>query len=180
MNSIDALLDKFAAPTRRDFLKTSGRLVVGFTAAANAGPLISLASAQAARGAGPYPDPDFRQLDSWIVIHQDNTATFYVGKTDLGQGTGTAFRQIMSDELDMASPHHLHHGQHRHHGGPGRIGRLDALQTDGYPMRRSQRKRGACCSTWRRGVSVTVDQLAVSDGVVTMKANPASASRMAN
>ena len=102
MNSIDALLDKFAAPTRRDFLKTSGRLVVGFTAAANAGPLISLASAQAARGAGPYPDPDFRQLDSWIVIHQDNTATFYVGKTDLGQGTGTAFRQIMSDELDMA------------------------------------------------------------------------------
>ena len=52
--------------------------------------------------AGPYPDPDFRQLDSWIVIRADNTATFYVGKTDLGQGTGTAFRQIMSDELDIA------------------------------------------------------------------------------
>ena len=33
---------------------------------------------------------------------QDNTATFYVGKTDCGQGTGTAFRQMMSDELDIA------------------------------------------------------------------------------
>ena len=35
------------------------------------------------------------------MIHQDDTATFYVGKTDCGQGTGTAFRQIMSDELDF-------------------------------------------------------------------------------
>ena len=52
--------------------------------------------------AGPYPDPDFHQLDSWIVIHENNTATFYVGKTDLGQGTGTGFRQLMSDELDIA------------------------------------------------------------------------------
>jgi CO/xanthine dehydrogenase Mo-binding subunit len=51
--------------------------------------------------AAKYPDIDFRQLDSWIVIHQDNTATFYVGKTDLGQGTGTAFRQMMADELDI-------------------------------------------------------------------------------
>ena len=50
----------------------------------------------AAQGAGPYPDPDFLQLDSWIVIRPDNTATFFVGKTDLGQGTGTAFRQIMA------------------------------------------------------------------------------------
>ena len=32
--------------------------------------------AAAAQAAGPYPDPDFRQLDSWIVIHEDNTATF--------------------------------------------------------------------------------------------------------
>ena len=152
MNSIDALLDKFAAPTRRDFLKTSGRLVVGFTAAANAGPLISLASAQAARGAGPYPDPDFRQLDSWIVIHQDNTATFYVGKTDLGQGTGTAFRQIMSDELDMAFARTTcimgNTDITVDQGGSG--GSMRSRPTD-TRCDESQRKRGACCSTWRRG-----------------------------
>jgi len=174
MNSIDALLDKFAAPTRRDFLKTSGRLVVGFTAAANAGPLISLASAQAAaQGAGPYPDPDFRQLDSWIVIHQDNTATFYVGKTDLGQGTGTAFRQIMSDELDMAFDRTTCiMGNTDITVDQGGSGGSDALQTDGYPMRRvAAEARRVLLDMASRRFGVPVDQLAVSDGVVTMKAN---------
>ena len=42
-----------------------------------------------AQDAGPYRDPDYHQLDSWIVVHENNTATFYVGKTDPGQGTGT-------------------------------------------------------------------------------------------
>ena len=80
---------------RRGFLKSAGFLAVGFAAASR-----RLAADDGA--AGPYPDPDFRQLDSWIVIHENNTATFYVGKTDPGQGTGTGFRQLMSDELDIA------------------------------------------------------------------------------
>ena len=84
----DLLEERIATTSRRDFLKTSGMLVVSFGAAAVAGPFVTGVSAQAA---GMYPDPNFRQLDSWIVIHQDNTATFYVGKTDCGQGTGTAF-----------------------------------------------------------------------------------------
>src|SRR5262245_46123233 len=101
---VEELLDKWnGAGSRRTFLKTSGLLVVSVGAAAVAGPFLSESSAEAAAAqAGvPYPDPDFKQLDSWIVIHQDNTATFFVGKTDLGQGTGTAFRQMMCDELDM-------------------------------------------------------------------------------
>jgi hypothetical protein len=91
------------APSRRNFLKSAGLLVVSFSAAGT-GPLITGASAQTpagSPGAGPYHDPDFRQLDSWIVIHEDSTATFYVGKTDCGQGTGTSFRQLMSDKLDI-------------------------------------------------------------------------------
>ena len=85
---IEALLQRRSeTPTRRDFLKTSGMLVVTASAFAASGPFAADVSAQTA---GPYPDPDFRALDSWIVVHQDNTATFYVGKTDCGQGTGTA------------------------------------------------------------------------------------------
>jgi CO/xanthine dehydrogenase Mo-binding subunit len=90
---------------RRDFLKQSGMLIVSFSTAGTAA--LSAAGAagqagQAALAAGPYPDPDYKKLDSWIVIHENNTATFYVGKTDCGQGTGTAFRQMMADELDIA------------------------------------------------------------------------------
>src|SRR5438132_12341233 len=118
--------------SRRDFIKTSGALIVGFSAAAMADPIVPQSS-----GAGPYPDPDFRQLDSWIVIRQDNTATFYVGKTDLGQGTGTAFRQLMSDELDMAYDRTTCvMGSTDVTPDQGGSGGSDALQTDAYPMRR--------------------------------------------
>src|SRR4051812_47743782 len=99
---IEELLEQSAGGrSRRDFLKTSGLLAVSIGAASLVNPFVdgAVAEASALQGAGPYPDPDFKQLDSWIVIHEDNTATFYVGKTDLGQGTGTAFRQMMADEL---------------------------------------------------------------------------------
>ena len=85
---------------RRGFLKSAGLLLVSF----GTGNILTIgADAQSSSAStSPYPDPDFRQLDSWIVIHENNTATFYVGKTDCGQGTGTSFRQLMSDELDIA------------------------------------------------------------------------------
>ena len=94
----DALRSANPSVSRRGFLASSGALVVSVTVGGVAG----RAGARAGRQRGPYPDPDFLQLDTWIVIHPDNTATFYVGKTDGGQGTGTAFRQMMCDELDMA------------------------------------------------------------------------------
>ncbi len=124
--------------SRRDFLKSSGYLVVGVSTLAQADLLAGGASqAPAAQGAGPYPDPDFRQLDSWIVIRADNTATFYVGKTDLGQGTGTAFRQIMADELDMPyAQTSCVMGTTDITVDQGGSGGSDALQSDGWPMRR--------------------------------------------
>jgi nicotinate dehydrogenase subunit B len=117
--------------TRREFLRSSGLLVVSVSA-------LSLDAIELlAQSAGPYRDPDFRQLDSWIVIRQDNTATFYVGKTDLGQGTGTAFRQLMSDELDMAYDRTTCvMGSTDVTPDQGGSGGSDALQTDAYPMRR--------------------------------------------
>jgi hypothetical protein len=94
----DALRSLNPSISRRGFLGSSGALVLSLSVSAIPG---GRAFAQAV-GAGPYPDRDFRQLDTWIVIHPDNTATFFVGKTDGGQGTGTAFRQMMCDELDLA------------------------------------------------------------------------------
>ena len=99
---VEEVLERCEGGTsRREFLRSAGLLVVSFSSTGSA---LAAAAQTAGTGqaAGLYPDPDFRQLDSWIVIHQDNSATFYVGKTDCGQGTGTAFRQVMSDELDIA------------------------------------------------------------------------------
>ena len=121
-------------PTRRQFLHTSGLLVATVAAISVDGVEAFL---QRPAAAGPYPDPDFLQLDSWIVIRPDNTATFFVGKTDLGQGTGTAFRQIMADELDIDfAKTTCVMGSTDVTVDQGGSGGSDALQTDGYPMRR--------------------------------------------
>jgi len=156
--------------SRRTFLAGSGLLVVSAGAASLAGPFALDVDAQAP---GPYPDPDFRQLDSWIAIHENNTATFFVGKTDCGQGTGTAFRQMMSDELDIAyDKTTCIMGSTDNTVDQGGSGGSDAIQTDGWPMRRvaaeAQRVLLGMAST-RFGVPV--DALAVREAVVTVKAD---------
>jgi CO/xanthine dehydrogenase Mo-binding subunit len=172
---IDEILARAASPSRREFLKTSGRLVVGIAAAAHAAPFVADAAQNPAAAAGPYPDPDFRQLDAWIVIHEDNTATYYVGKTDLGQGTGTAFRQIMSDELDMTFERTTCiMGSTDVTVDQGGSGGSDALQTDGWPMRRvAAEARRVLLDMGSQRLGVPVAQLAVADGVISVKNDPA-------
>jgi nicotinate dehydrogenase subunit B len=158
--------------SRRTFLKGSGLLVVSVGAGALAGPLAASADAQP-RG-GPYPDPDFHQLDSWIVIHEDNTATFYVGKTDCGQGTGTAFRQLMSDELDIAfDKTRCIMGSTDNTVDQGGSGGSDAIQVDGWPMRRAAAEaRRVLLDMGAARFGVAADRLEVHDAVISVKADP--------
>ena len=161
-----------ASPSRRNFLRGAGMLAVTLSLPA-AGPLASEALAQPT-AAGPYPDPDFRQLDSWIVIHQDNTATFYVGKTDCGQGTGTAFRQMMSDELDIAyDKTTCIMGSTDITVDQGGSGGSTALERDAWPMRRvAAEARRVLLEMGSARLGAPVDQLAVSAGVITLKSDP--------
>lgn len=156
---------------RREFLQTSGSLVVGFTTMSVAPDFPIGVVLEAAQGAGPYPDPDFRQLDAWIVIRQDNTATFYVGKTDLGQGTGTAFRQIMADELDMAYDRTTCvMGSTDVTVDQGGSGGSDALQTDGWPMRRvAAEARRVLLDMASQRLGAPAGQLTVNEGVVSVQ-----------
>ena len=173
---VEDLLEQWSGTSRRNFLKGSGLLVVSFSAAGIANPFSAEASAggaAAAEAAGPYPHPDFRQLDSWIVIHEDSTATFYVGKTDGGQGTGTAFRQMMSDELDIAyNRTSLIMGRTDITVDQGGSGGSDGIQVDGWPMRRvAAEARRVLLDLASARFAVPSDQLAVSEGVITVKAD---------
>ena len=165
--------------SRRGFLKGSGLLVVGFSAAAVVGPLGcgSAPEGAVAQIGGPYPDPDFRQLDAWIVIDEDSTATFYVGKTDCGQGTGTAFRQMMCDELDIAYDQtSLVMGSTDVTVDQGGSGGSDAIQVDGWPMRRvAAEARRVLLELGSERFGVPVAQLSVSEGVIRVTADPSRA-----
>jgi nicotinate dehydrogenase subunit B len=84
--------------SRRGLLKAGGALIVGFSMG---GAIVGEAEASVpARGmiAGP-PDPN--QIDTWLAIHADNTATLYMGYAELGQGTTTALPQVAAEELDL-------------------------------------------------------------------------------
>src|SRR6185295_3266521 len=133
------------------------------------------AATAAAQGGGPYPDPDFHQLDSWIVIHENNTATFYVGKTDCGQGTGTAFRQMMADELDIDyDKTACVMGSTDVTVDQGGSGGSDAIQTDGWPMRRvAAEARRVLLEMASAKFSVPVDALTVASAVISVKSDPA-------
>ena len=163
----DALRSINPSTSRRSFLRSSGALVLSLGLdAIPSGRVLAQAV-----GAGPYPDPDFRQLDTWIVIHPDNTATFFVGKTDGGQGTGTAFRQMMCDELDIAyDKTSLVMGSTDITPDQGGSGGSDAIERDGWPMRRvAAEARRVLLELGSERLGTPVAELAVSNGTISAK-----------
>ena len=173
----DALEACNGTTSRRDFLKNSGVFVLSVSAGvahtggagSDAGP-----DTPATPTAAPYPDPDFHDLDSWLAVHEDGTATFYVGKTDGGQGTGTAFRQMMCDELDIAFENStLVMGRTDMTVDQGGSGGSDAIERDGWAARRvAAEARRVLLEMASERFGVPVDGLAVSEGVISLRRNP--------
>ena len=124
---------------------------------------------------GPYPDPDFLQLDSWLVVHEDGSATFYLGKTDGGQGTGTATRQMMCDELDLAFDRAtVVMGRTDLTVDQGGSGGSDAIERDAMVGRRiAAEARRALLEMASERFGVPVEELRVSEGVISLHGDPA-------
>ncbi len=81
--------------SRRKFLKTSGALIVSFSAASLLDPL---ALAQGPFGTHmSHIDPS--KLDSWLAVGADGMVTAYTGKCDFGQGMYTVQTQLVAEEL---------------------------------------------------------------------------------
>jgi nicotinate dehydrogenase subunit B len=84
-----------ASASRRDFLRSAGILMVGFSVAAKA------AKAQAL-GSPIVVSPDATMVDSWVAIGADESITCYTGKVELGQGIRTVQYQLIAEELNVA------------------------------------------------------------------------------
>ena len=166
--------------SRRDFLRTSGLFVLGFSGAGAAG--MGRWGSPTGPGDAPipgpgeiplYPVPDFLQLDSWLVVHEDGSATFYVGKTDGGQGTGTATRQIMCDELDIAYDQAtLVMGRTDMTVDQGGSGGSDAIERDAMAARRvAAEARRVLLEIAAERFEQPVEELTVSEGVISVRAD---------
>ncbi len=83
--------------SRRDFLKRSGMLIVGFS---TCGINVALdpADAQIFQGTTSGAPPP-NQVDSWLAIAADGSVTAFTGKQEIGQGIVTAQTQLVAEEL---------------------------------------------------------------------------------
>ena len=160
--------------TRREFLKTGGALVIGFSL----GESVSaqergVAASAAVRGtvAGP---PDARQIDTWLAIHADNTATVYIGFAELGQGASTALLQIAAEELDLdmsqLSSVRLDTNVTPNQGGTYSSA---AINRGGPQIRTAAAEaRMALLQLATKSLNASVDRLVVSKGIVSIIGTP--------
>ena len=116
------------------------------------------------------------QLDSWIAIAADGTVTAYTGKCELGHGLYTAQMQLIAEELGVP------------------LGRVKLIQCDtgltpdqgttsgaqSHPTNFNQGNLALAGATAREALlqrastrlGVPSEQLAISDGVIAVKADP--------
>ena len=159
-----------ARVSRRNFLKSSTALVVGFGATGLVARFGVSPAASSAQGINGAPS---NQLDSWIAITADGKVTAYTGKCELGHGLHTAQTQLVAEELSVA------------------LNRVTLLQCDtaltpdqgttsgaqSHPTNFNQANLALAAATAREvliqraatRLSVPATQLVVRDGVVTSR-----------
>jgi nicotinate dehydrogenase subunit B len=150
---------------RRDFLKTSGALVVSFS-------LPDLLSAQ-----GRLDGPGTPALDAWIAVGADGNVTAYTGKVELGHGLYTSQAQLIAEELSVPLARvKLVQGDTAAAPDQGTTSGSQSHPTnfnDGNLALAGATAREALVQMASTRLSVPVNQLTVKDGVVSSKSDPA-------
>jgi nicotinate dehydrogenase subunit B len=149
--------------SRREFLKTSGALVVAFSwnGAASAAP-----GASASWPAVIAPDA----LDSWIAIGADGVVSASLGKVETGMGISTAFMQIVAEELDLPVERIvLTMGDTAHTVDQRGTGSSNGIMVGGSALRKAAAQaRATLLALAAEKLRAPVDQLRVKDGIVSV------------
>ena len=151
---------------RREFLKTAGALVVGF----------SLQSAANAKSAplSPTKTVDKEALDAWLAIGRDGRVTVFSGKVDLGTGVKTALAQIAAEELDVPFERiEMVMGDTGTTPDQWITGGALSISQGGSELRRAAASaRAALVARAAERLGAPAADLVVADGVVRVKGNP--------
>ena len=115
--------------------------------------------------------PDPRQLDSWLAIAEDGTVTFFSGKNDNGQGLGTAFRQLVADELDAPLERiTIVFGDTQRTPDQRGASASDGVRGGGPPLRKAcAEARRVLIEHAAQRLGVSVEELTVRDGVISVR-----------
>ena len=156
---------------RRTFLKAGGALVIG---AALAPDLLAQQGQVGGAAVALLLEPDPDQIDSWIAIHADNTATIFIGHHELGQGISTTLLQIAAEELDLDMSQvksvPLETGMTPNQGGTYAS---SGIARGGPRIRLAAAEGRQALVNWPRAkLGVPVEKLTVTSGVVSVVGNP--------
>ncbi len=155
--------------SRRDLLKSTGVLVVGFS-------FFGTAARGLAQGDGLSVDGmDPTVLDSWLAISKDGTVTVFTGKVELGTGVVTALAQIVAEELDVSfNKVYMDSGDTDKAVDQGVTAAARTVERGGVQLRQaSAAARQELLKLASARLDSPVDKLTVTDGVVSVVGNPA-------
>jgi CO/xanthine dehydrogenase Mo-binding subunit len=155
--------------SRRDLLKSTGVMIVGFS-------FFGTATKVLAQGDGLSVDGmDPTVLDSWLAISKDGTVTVFTGKVELGTGVVTALAQIVAEELDVAfNKVYMDSGDTDKAVDQGVTAAARTVERGGVQLRQaSAAARQELLKLASARLDSPVDKLTVTDGVVSVIGNPA-------
>jgi nicotinate dehydrogenase subunit B len=154
--------------SRRDLLKSTGVLIVGFS-------FFGTASRVLAQGEGLSVDGmDPTVLDSWMAISKDGTVTVFTGKVELGTGVVTALAQIVAEELDVSfNKVYMDSGDTDKAVDQGITAAARTVERGGVQLRQASAvARQELLKLASTRLDAPVDMLTVTDGVVSVVGNP--------
>jgi len=146
--------------SRREFLKSSGALIITFGWPASLG--AQPPGATAAAGA--------RGLDAWLAVGADGAVTLFTGKVELGTGVATALSQIVAEELDVRVERvSVIQGDTERTPDQGYTVGSKTIQQGGPPIRQAAADaRRTLLSLAAARLSVAPEQLAIDAGTVSV------------
>ncbi len=136
--------------SRRDLLRGTGALVVGFAL-----PVAAEAAAMTGPDTAAKPPLTPDQLDSFIAVRQDGSAIAFFGKTDSAQGVDVGIAQIVADELDLPAERvEVVMGDTARTVNQGGASGSTGLERGGVALRFAAAEARRLLSTWRRSIWV--------------------------
>src|SRR5262249_27250462 len=133
------------------------------------------AAGKAQAGIDPYASPgpaDPNSVDSFLIVHSDNTVSLKSGRIELGQGSSTGLRMIAAEELDMDTdqlrPIAFDTGGPNPAPNTGNTGGSTSISQGGPLVRRAAAEaKQALLALAAANLGVPVAQLSVTKGVVS-------------
>jgi nicotinate dehydrogenase subunit B len=156
--------------SRREFVKDAGGLLIGFSLVdATVLPRV-LAAPPAETITAPSPS----RLDSWLRIDKEGLVHVFTGKPEIGMGVGTAYAQIVAEELDVPLNHVVMvMGDTASTANQGGVGGSTSIMLGAKPLRNAAANaRYLLTQMASHRLGASADDLEVKDGVVRVKGAP--------